>query len=130
VIPDYFEAITAYRVFNVFENGLLAGSAFVEPWPPYEPFVARCGAVSGEGASEHVRDGQFVAAPVYGCDCGIHAVKTPGAALERMGMGAFALPPALRVQHFGGPLGHAWGVVKICGRVIEHDRPNAIRTSR
>ena len=119
--PDYFEAITAYRVFNVFENGLLAGSAFVEPWPPYEPFVARCGSVSIEGAGEHVRDGRFVSAPVYGCDCGIHAVKTSKAALERVRMDrrAHALP--VRLEHLKGPVGLAWGAVKIWGRVIEHE---------
>ena len=119
MIPDYFEAITAYRVFNVFENGLLAGSAFVEPWPPYEPFVARCGAVSYEGAGEHVRDGRFVSAPVYGCDCGIHVVRTPAAALERVRMERRA--HALRLQHLKGPAGRAWGAVKIWGRVIEHE---------
>jgi hypothetical protein len=119
VIPDYFEAITAYRVFNVFENGLLAGSAFVEPWPPYQPFVARCGAVSGEGAGEHVRDGRFVSAPVYGCNCGIHAVKTPRAALARVRLERRAR--ALGLQHLELPVGCAWGAVKIWGRVIEHE---------
>jgi hypothetical protein len=119
VTPDYFEAITAYRVFNVFENGLLAGSAFVEPWPPYEPFVARCGAVSCKGAGEHVRDGRFVSAPVYGCDCGIYAVKTSDAALERVLMDRHV--HALRLEHLKGPVGCAWGAVKIWGRVIEHE---------
>jgi len=119
VIPDYFEAITAYRVFNVFENGLLAGSAFVEPWPPYQPFVARCGMVSCEGAGAHVRDGQFVSAPVYACECGIYAVKTSRAALQRIWMERQA--HALRLQHFGGLVGRAWGAVKIWGRVIEHE---------
>ena len=119
MIPDYFEAITAYRVFNVFENGLLAGSAFVEPWPPYEPFVARCGAVSYEGAGEHVRDGRFMSAPVYGCNCGIHAVKTPEAALERLRMDRRAR--TLGLPHLAPPAGYAWGAVKIWGRVIEHE---------
>jgi hypothetical protein len=119
VIPDYFEAITAYRVFNVFENGLLAGSAFVEPWPPYQPFVARCGTVSRKGAGEHVRDGRFAPAPVYGCDCGIYAVKTPRAALARVRLERRA--GALRLQHPNAPVGCAWGAVKIWGRVIEHE---------
>ena len=119
MIPDYLEAITAYRVFNVFENGLLAGSAFVEPWPPYQPFVARCGTVSCEGAGAHVRDGQFVSAPVYACECGIYAIKTSRAALQRIRMERQA--HALRLQLFGGPVGRAWGAVKIWGRVIEHE---------
>jgi hypothetical protein len=119
VIADYFEAITAYRVFNVFENGLLAGAAFVEPWPPYEPFVARCGAVPWEGAREHVRDGRFVPAPVYGCACGIYALKTLQAALQLVIMDGAAR--ALRLPHVGGPTGRAWGAVKIWGRVIEHE---------
>jgi hypothetical protein len=119
VIPDYFEAMTAYRGFNVFENGLLAGLGFVEPWPPHEPFVARCGRVSDESAAAHVRDGQFVSAPVYACGCGIYAVKTSEAALQliRMELQARALLP----QHFRAPVGRAWGAVKIWGRVIEHE---------
>jgi hypothetical protein len=119
VIPDYLEAITAYRVFNVFENGLLAGSAFIEPWPPFQPFVARCGTVSCEGAGAHVRDGQFVSAPVYACACGIYAVKTLRAALQRIRTEGQV--HALQLRHFGGPVGRAWGAVKIWGRVIEHE---------
>jgi hypothetical protein len=119
VIPDYLEAITAYRVFNVFENGLLAGSAFVEPWPPYQPFVARCATVSPGGSRAHVRDGQFVTAPVGACQCGIYAVKTYKAARQRLRMERQA--HALWVHHPGGPVGRAWGVVKIWGRVIEHE---------
>ncbi len=120
MIPDYLEAITAYRVFNVFENGLLAGSAFLEPWPPYQPFVARCGMVSLGGARAHVRDGQFVAAPAAACECGIYTVKTYKAALQRVRMEGYATH-ALRVHLPGGPVGCAWGAVKIWGRVIEHE---------
>jgi len=119
VIPDYLEAITAYRVFTVFGNGLLAGAAVTEPWPPYRPFVARCGAVSCEGAGAHVRDGQFVPAPVYACNCGIYALKTSKAALERIRIEREV--HALRLQLFGGPVRRAWGAVKIWGRVIEHE---------
>jgi hypothetical protein len=120
VIPDYFEAITAYRVFSVFENGLLAGPVSMEPWPPYEPFVARCGGVvSCEGAGAHVRDGRFVSAPVYGCNCGIYAVKTSKAALQRVRIDRRA--HAVRLQYLEGPVAYAWGAVKIWGRVIEHE---------
>ena len=97
MIPDYLEAITAYRVFNVFENGLLTGSAFVEPWPPYQPFVARCCTVSLGGARAHVRDGQFVTAPVGACECGIYAFNTYKAALQRLRMERQA--HALRLHH-------------------------------
>ena len=119
MIPDYLEAITAYRVFNVFENGLLAGSAFLEPWPPYQPFVARCGTVAMGGARAHVRDGHFVTAPAGACTCGIYAVKTYRAALERLRLEGQV--HALRLQLPGGPVGRAWGAVKIWGRVIEHE---------
>jgi hypothetical protein len=131
VIPDYCEAITAYRAFDVFENGLLAGSFRGEPWPPYEPFVARCGMVSPDGVGEHVRDRRLVQAPVYGCGCGIYALKAPEAALERAQMARrhsamlfphLKLPPGLMcLTDLKRPPGLAWGAVKIWGRIIEHE---------
>ena len=122
MIPDYCEAITAFRCWNVFPNGLMVGQAHAEPWPPFQPFVGRCGQALSES---HIKDGQFVAAPVKDCNCGVHALKSAAAAEHRlideldsqMGFGF-----GIRFS-FGGyepPAGRVWGAVKLWGRLIEH----------
>lgn len=118
MIPDFFEAITAYRAFDVHENGLLVGQAHSEPWPPYQAFVARCGMLTGDGWKAHVQDGAFVAAPVFGCDCGIHALKDAAAAQKRVESDRD--PYALSVGYRDRPNGRAWGRVKLWGRIMEH----------
>lgn len=124
MIPDYCEALTAYRAFDVCDNGLLVGQAQAEPWPPYEPFAARCGMISnGKGASAHVVDGRFVLAPVYRCDCGIHVLKSADAAKQRIVDEKSSHSAGWISVSFGNHervKGRAWGTVKIWGRVIEH----------
>ncbi len=116
MIPDYCEAITAYRAWDVHENGLLVGQAHGEPWPPYQAFVARC----GHASQHHVIKGQWIAPPAWGCECGIYALRTYEAAEAR------ARPSNGFVLTFGfRPLTGAesrqvWGSVKLWGRVIEH----------
>lgn len=116
MIPDYCDAITAYRAFDVHENGLLTGQAHAEPWPPYQAFVGRCGAISGTGWQAHIRDGAFTPAPVWGCDCGIHALKSEESAERRVteDRWGFSWDTGNR------PPGRAWGRVKLWGRLIEH----------
>lgn len=120
MIPDYFEALTGYRAFGVFRNGLLVGQAHTEPWPPYQPFVARCGD-AGYGFSHHILDGAFIAPPVQQCTCGIYALKNRAEAKLRM------LSSDLSLQRFGphgspNPEFSCWGSVSLWGRVIEHER--------
>lgn len=120
MIPDYCEAITAYRCWNVFPNGLMVGQAHAEPWPPYEAFVGRCGhAVS----PEHIQDGRWVSAPVMRCDCGVHALKEAIGAEQRIlseadqnGGWKFSM----RWDNYEAPKGRVWGAVKLWGRLIEH----------
>lgn len=124
MIPDYCEAITAYRCWNVYPNGLLVGQSHAEPWPPYEAFVGRCGHVYNGTA--HIKDGRFLSAPVKACDCGVHALKAADAAELR-------LKDEIQQQASGymfvsywnndGEVakGRVWGAVKLWGRVIEHE---------
>lgn len=115
MMPDYCEAITAYRCWNVHPNGLLVGQAHAEPWPPYEPFVGRCGALSGAGWAAHLQDGVFMPAPVMDCDCGVHALKTAASAEAR------AIEPRDGWYSFSLPIPRVWGAVKLWGRLIEHE---------
>lgn len=119
MIPDFFEPLTAYRAFDVHENGLLVGQAHTEPWPPYQPFVARCGALTGDGWKGHIVNGAFVAAPVFGCDCGIHALKDGAAAQKRVEADRDPFS-GFGFSYRDRPDGRAWGTVKVWGRVIEH----------
>ena len=118
MIPDYCDALTAYRAWTAHENGLLVGQTHEEPWPPYEPFHARCGRVQGAGIREHVKDGRWLPAPVWGCDCGVHALKSLEAAEARYHTGG----PTYIVVGLGEQQKHhtVWGAVKIWGRIIEH----------
>lgn len=121
MIPDYFEAITAYRAFDVYPNGLLVGQAHAEPWTPYQPFVGRCGNVSGKGWEDHIQDGRFVSAPVFRCDCGIHALKRADEAKARVtGERQAANFPYFLIGEHYRPEGRAWGAVKLWGRIVEH----------
>jgi hypothetical protein len=72
-----------------------------------------------------------VPAPVYGCGCGIYALKAPEAALECAQMARrdlaklfpdLKLPPGpMCLTDLKRPPGLAWGAVKIWGRIIEHE---------
>lgn len=125
-VPDYFEPITAYRAFDVYPNGLLVGQAHAEPWPPYAPFVARCGFVHPDGFAQHLDEaGAFLEAPVFKCDCGIHALKSHEALIDRRDKDWAAHQNRFSFS-FGGMFEHyrpndrAWGTVKLWGRIIEH----------
>lgn len=113
MIPDYCEAITAYRCWDVFPNGLLVGQAHTEPWPPYEPFVGRCGRAISE---DHIRDGQWVPAPVMTCDCGIHAYLSHEDAELRI------LQDPNSLWSYDRPDGRAWGALKLWGKLVEHEQ--------
>jgi len=113
VIPDYCEAITAYRAWYVLPNGLLVGQAHQQPWPPYQAFVAHCWG----GTVHHLRDGRWNGPPLRECDCGIYAVRTYGAALERVA----ADQASMYIGISASPPRRVWGTVKIWGRIIEHE---------
>lgn len=121
MIPDYCEALTGYRCWNVFPNGLMVGQAYAEPWPPFEAFVGRCGFAS---STEHIREGRFVPAPVMGCDCGVHALKHAQAAEQRLIDEIITERDSFTVSYFWNghrpPKSRVWGAVKLWGRVIEH----------
>lgn len=119
MIPDYCEAITAHRAFDVCENGLLVGQSMAEPWPPYQAFTGRCGAISGKGWDAHITHGGFTPAPVWGCDCGIHALKSAQAAESRVTEDRYGRWFSVSTRE--RPRGRAWGTVKLWGRVIEHE---------
>lgn len=120
--PDYFEPITAYRVWDVnTQGGMLMGQAVQEPWPTRKPIEARC-AVGHYNAHRvlgaHLTDaGDWLDTPVMACGCGIHAFKALEMAIHR------ALHPEPRGFWNGddSPKPVAWGEVKIWGRVVEHE---------
>jgi hypothetical protein len=114
VIPDYCEALTAWRVWDVYANGLLTGQAVHEPWPPYEPLRATCANVQHDGAKAHLRDGRYLPAPRRRCNCGIHTHKTEPQVLARILRDHGLFSPYER------PDGRVWGTVKIWGRIVEH----------
>lgn len=114
MIPDYFEALTAYRAWAVHSNGLLLGQAFPEPWPPHQPFVGRC----GKAYHTHLVGGVFSPPPITLCDCGIHAYKTIEQARDRTTDTAhfrYGFYPSVGVDT-------VWGSLKLWGRIIEHER--------
>lgn len=127
MIPDYCEPITAYRCWDVFPNGLLCGQAVQEPWPPYQAMVARCATTGGSfsasrdtsrGYAAHVSpDGHWIDAPVFKCDCGIHAYKTADAAQRRV------LDDPNGHSYFSSrPAGRAWGALQLWGKLVEHEQ--------
>ncbi len=119
-IPDYFEALIAYRVWLVKPNGLLTGQAVQEPWPFYQAMVGRCGGVREDAEDAHVGpEGEWRPSPAFLCDCGVHAVKTEAAAEQRWK----GFLPGSGASYWGTykPASLAWGSVKLWGRVIEHD---------
>lgn len=120
MIPDYCDALVGYRCWNVFPNGLMCGQSYNEPWPPYQAMAARCGFAKSPG---HVHDGAWVAPPVYGCGCGIHALKQIDAAERRIIEEAQAAVPGWYYvyENYMPPAGRVWGSIKLWGRVVEHD---------
>lgn len=119
-IPDYCEAITAWRVWDVFPNGLLAGQASKEPWPPYAPMRAVCAGINTQGgARDHLsKDGRLLPSPVLNCDCGIHALQTEAQALARV-LGEDGGLPTWPLYGHGSKM--VWGTVKLWGRIIIHE---------
>ena len=115
MIADYMEPITGYRAWNVHHNGLLIGQNHAEPWPPYTPFVARCGqAIS----PLHIKDGQWVSPPVWSCRCGVHAFNNPMDVDRRVRYGRDLWTTG--IQDIGEEA-MVWGEVKLWGRVIVHE---------
>jgi hypothetical protein len=117
VIPDYAEPLTGYRCWYAYPNGLLIGQACHEAWPLYQPFVARCAALTGNGWRAHLAEGAFVPPPVVGCDCGIHAFKAQPDAEMRLR----AMTDSLSYEAGGDLMVQVWGRVALWGRVIEHE---------
>lgn len=115
MIADYMEPITGYRAWNVHHNGLLIGQNHAEPWPPYTPFVARCGHAVSLG---HIVNGLWVQAPVWSCYCGVYAFHTQESVDERVMMGRS--PWMTGVQDIGMEA-MVWGEVKLWGKVIVHE---------
>lgn len=114
MIADYMEPITGYRAWNVHHNGLLIGQNHAEPWPPYTPFVARCGhAVS----PHHIREGQWIEAPLISCHCGIYAFNNTVMLEERIQADKNSLIFGINNT---GEDAMVWGEVKLWGRVIVH----------
>lgn len=109
MIPDYFEALTGYRVWSCFPNGLLMGVTHSMAWPPMEPHVAQCSEVE----QSHLLNGRYLPAPVYECSCGVYVLKQEDKAVH-------ASPTcdcyACKSQWFGS----VWGTCYIWGKVIEH----------
>lgn len=122
MIPDYCEAITAYRCWDVFPNGVLCGQAVQEPWPMYQSMVARCATMlvyghDGKSAYDaHIKDGQWLDAPVFRCDCGIHAYLTFTEAEQRI-----TNDPNAGYYTSNRPNGRAWGALKLWGKLVEHE---------
>lgn len=120
MIPDYLEPLTAYRCWNAYPNGLLVGQAYLAPWPPYQPMVATCCYATTRA---HLHKGALVPAPLFSCDCGLHALKSYQHALARIVEEDIQ---TYRYGHFnfpneGPPTGRVWGTVKIWGRIVEHE---------
>lgn len=114
MIADYMEPITGYRAWSVHHNGLLIGQSHAEPWPPYTPFVARCGhAVS----PHHIREGQWIEAPLISCHCGIYAFNNTVMLEERIQADKNSWISGI---HTIGEEAMVWGEVKLWGRVIVH----------
>lgn len=118
MIPDYFEALTAYRVFGAMDNGLLTGQMMREPWPPYHAFDSRCHHV--QSGLSHILPSdppQFAPAPVLDCGCGIHAFKTLQLAEQRKEESAHGPFGGLWMTDRTG----VWGSISIWGHIIEHE---------
>lgn len=121
MIPDYADALTGYRCWNVFANGLMVGQSYAEPWPMYQPFVGRCGFTKSQA---HVVNGHWVPAPVWHCGCGVHALKELAVAEQRLIEEMAILHGGWNAAAFADyqpPTGRVWGSVKIWGRIVEHD---------
>lgn len=114
MIADYFHALTGWRCWDAWANGLLCAQAVYDPWPPRHAHHARCACIAETSdAMAHVKDGRWQAAPVFDCHCGIYAHKSSTRAQDRFREG--------RDRHWHGAHGdRVWGMVKLWGRVIEH----------
>lgn len=119
MIPDYCNALIGYRVWNVYNSGLITGQAHGDPWPPYEAMVGRCANMNGAG---HIDQDEWKAAPVMDCTCGIYAFKDRTNAQYRS---AFDVHPGNAFNGFfsgkGYHEGQVWGSVSLWGRIIEHE---------
>jgi hypothetical protein len=113
-IPDYCDALTAYRAWDVKSNGLLVGQHVHETWPPYEAMQARC-TEPIMGGDPHLQDGKYLPAPIFKCGCGVHAHKTIEATRTRL--------RTLEAHNYFNSMisTWVWGTVKLWGRVIEHE---------
>lgn len=100
MIPDYCEALTGYRAWNVASHGLLASSTGYA-WLPRKAKAAKCLQHENTRMHWHPETGELMAAPVLGCSCGYYAYKI-----------------AVGPQHT--PL-EVHGEVKLWGRIIEHE---------
>jgi hypothetical protein len=75
-VPDYFEAVLGWRVWDVVErNGALCLSSpgFPILWLPRQETIARCNRSTSRVASRSLRAD---AAPYKRCSCGIYATQT------------------------------------------------------
>lgn len=113
-IPDYFEALTGYRMWACHRNGLLVGQVHCYAWPPYKPLEAVCGRVS----EEHLQKGEYVEGPLLDCDCGVHALKTLELAEQRVI--DYEYGHSMYMQRSSAPF-VVWGELKLWGKVIEHE---------
>lgn len=107
--PDYCEALIGYRQWRCFPNGLLIGVAQAEAWPPYQALQAKC----MQASSYHLVSGEYLGAPIWGCNCGIHALKTAQDFEQYRANGS-----GWGFHYDTYP--NVWGSVRLWGRVIEH----------
>lgn len=115
MIADYFDALTAYRCWDAWPNGLLCAQAVYDAWAPRTAQQARCACITEAAhAAAHTKGGQWQSAPVFGCHCGIYAHKTEARAQQRFREGR---DRQWHSQHDS----RVWGVVRLWGRVIEHE---------
>jgi hypothetical protein len=100
VVPDFCEAITAYRAFGVTRTGTLCSLNGCD-WPARQPLHATCGVAlySVEQREQHP-------APQMDCSCGIYAMKDAERLVEWWWLCETA---------------GCYGIVRLWGRVIEHE---------
>ena len=113
-VPDLFEPIIAWRVFQIGERGLLYGINVTMMVEPMQPMRAHCFRV---GSIAHFvnADAEFVGAPARYCVCGVYAFKNKkdaaGYRPQRSGLSFFGWDNETTVVC----------TVKLWGRVIEHE---------
>lgn len=128
-IPDYCEAITAYRMWTVDEKfNLRARHIDRAIWPARKANQAFCYSSSPFiGASRlvrtnHTNAGVIESSPQMGCSCGIYALKT-----QQMLKNYFSLDfsNTFHSGYYGiynneEKIIFAFGTVKLWGKLIEH----------